>query len=59
MAKFFNPSLPSNTNILWKNLKIIGAAEDKLDTGSVIYSLEELSTYYSLDLPGPSIPSSN
>jgi hypothetical protein len=40
----------------------IGAAEDKLDTGPVIFSPDELNTFYSLDpgadLPGPSIPSS-
>jgi hypothetical protein len=58
MAKFLNPSLPSN--ILWKNLKSIGAVE--LDTGPVIFSPDELNTFYSLnaevDLPGTNIPSS-
>jgi hypothetical protein len=60
MAKFLNPSLPSN--VLWKKLKSIGAAEDKLDTGSVIFSPDELNTFYSLDpgvdLPVSGIPSS-
>jgi hypothetical protein len=60
MAKFLNPSLPSKT--LWKNLRAIGAAGDKLDTGPIIFSPDELNTFYSLDvdvdLPGPSIPSS-
>jgi hypothetical protein len=55
MAKFLNPSLPSN--ILWKNLKIVGAAQDKLDTGPVLFSSEELNSFYSLDtvtdLPPP------
>jgi Reverse transcriptase (RNA-dependent DNA polymerase) len=61
MAKFLNPSLPSN--ILWKNLKTIGAAEDKLDTGPVLFSPEELNTFYSLDtlidLPSPCVSSTS
>jgi hypothetical protein len=58
MAKFLNPSLPSK--ILWKTLRTIGAAEDKLDTGLIIFSPDELNTFYSLDagvdLPGLNIP---
>lgn len=46
MAKFLNPSLPSR--VLWKNLKMIGATEDPSD-GPVIFSPEELNTFYSLD----------
>jgi retron-type reverse transcriptase len=62
MAKFLNPSLPSN--VLWKNLKVVGAAEDKLDTGPVLFPPDELNTFYSLDvavdLPSPSFsPTSN
>jgi hypothetical protein len=33
MAKFLNPSLPPE--VLLENLKIVGAAEDKLDSGPV------------------------
>jgi hypothetical protein len=47
MAKFLNPSLPSQ--ILWNNLKMVGAADDKLDTGPVLFSADELNTFYSLD----------
>jgi hypothetical protein len=58
MAKFLNPSRPSN--ILWKN-ESDWCCEDKLNTGPVIFSPDELNTFYSLDvgvdLPGPSIPS--
>jgi Reverse transcriptase (RNA-dependent DNA polymerase) len=56
MARFLNPSLPSN--ILWNNLKSVGAAENKLDTGPVLFSPDELNDFYSLnsgaDLPDPS-----
>jgi hypothetical protein len=45
MGKFFNPSSPSQ--ILWKNLQMVGAAEDKLETGPVMFSEDELNTFYS------------
>jgi hypothetical protein len=55
-AQFGKPS-----KIIWKNLRAIGAAQDKLDTGPIIFSPDELNTFYSLDsgvdLPGPIIPS--
>jgi Reverse transcriptase (RNA-dependent DNA polymerase) len=47
MAKFLNPSLPSG--ILWKNLRSVGAAEDKMDSGPVIFSADELNRSYSLN----------
>jgi Reverse transcriptase (RNA-dependent DNA polymerase) len=48
MAKFLNPSLPSR--VLWKNLRSVGAAEDKLDAGPIIFSPDELNNYYSSDV---------
>jgi hypothetical protein len=60
MAKFLNPSLPSRT--LWKNLKQVGAAEDKLDTAPIIFTPNELNTFYAMDsvpdLPNASLVSS-
>jgi hypothetical protein len=56
MAKFLNPSLPSN--ILWKNLKTFGVTEDKLDTGPVLFSPEDLNTFYATD-SGDDLPSSS
>jgi hypothetical protein len=35
---------------LWKNLRTVGAAENQLDTGSVIFSPDELNCYYSADI---------
>jgi hypothetical protein len=35
MAKFLNPSLP--LKVLWKNLKIVGAVEDGLDAGPILF----------------------
>jgi hypothetical protein len=49
MARFLNPSLP--TRILWKNFKSVGAAEDKLDYVLVLFSPDELNSFYSLDEP--------
>jgi hypothetical protein len=58
MTKFLNPSLPSKT--LWKNLKLIGAAEDTLDTAPVIFSPNDLNSFYSshvsVELPESRIP---
>jgi Reverse transcriptase (RNA-dependent DNA polymerase) len=60
MAKFLNPSLPSR--VLWKNLKMVGVAEDKLDSGPIIFSPDELNNFYSsdvaIDLPNSSTNSS-
>jgi Reverse transcriptase (RNA-dependent DNA polymerase) len=47
MAKFLNPSLPSR--VLWKNLRSVGAAEDKLDSGPIMFSPDELNNFYSSD----------
>jgi Reverse transcriptase (RNA-dependent DNA polymerase) len=59
MAKFLNPSLPPE--ILWKNLKTIGAAEDKLDSVPILFSPDELNISYSLnaevELPRPNTSS--
>jgi len=61
MAKFLNPLLPPK--ILWKNLKLVGAAEDKLDSSPVIFSPDELNSFYSsdivTDLPDSSLPPSS
>jgi hypothetical protein len=55
-----NPSLPSR--VLWKNLKVVSATEDLLESGPVMFSPDQLNTFYSLnggaDLPNPSISSS-
>jgi Reverse transcriptase (RNA-dependent DNA polymerase) len=56
MAKFLNPSLPSK--VLWRNLKLVGAAEDKLDNSPIIFSPDELNTFYSLDCD-TDLPNSN
>jgi hypothetical protein len=44
MAKFLNPSLPSK--VLWKNLNLVGATEDDLDTAPIIFSPDELRLTY-------------
>jgi hypothetical protein len=64
MAKFLNPYLPSKT--LWKNLNHL-CAENTLDTAPVIFSLNDLNSFYSsdtkADLPDPnnlsSVPNSS
>jgi hypothetical protein len=56
MAKFLNPSLP--TGILWKNLKVAGVSENKLNSGPIMFSPDELNTFYSSDVVGD-LPNSN
>jgi hypothetical protein len=54
MTKFLDPLLPSR--ILWRNMRPVGAAEDKLNSGLIIFYPDELHGFYSSDvvddLPG-------
>jgi hypothetical protein len=47
MSKFLNPSFPPR--VLWKNLQVVGAVEDKLNSGPIIFNPNVLNTFYSLD----------
>jgi hypothetical protein len=48
MAKLLNPSLA--TGVLWRNLRVVGVAENKLDSGPIMFPPDELNTFYSSDV---------
>jgi hypothetical protein len=56
MAKLLAPSPPSV--VLRRNLRVVGVAENKLDSGPIMFSPDELNTFYSSDVVRD-LPNSN
>jgi hypothetical protein len=56
MAKLLNPSLPSG--VLWRNLRVVGVAENKLDSCPIMFPPDELNTFYSSEVVR-NLPNSN
>jgi hypothetical protein len=56
MTKLLNPLLPSG--VLWRNLRVVGMAEKKRDSGPIMFPPDGLNTFYLSDLERD-LPNSN